>query len=466
MNSRILKEYAKYSFEDLKARMDLDDDKLLDIIKTLSYMNILKKKAGSKGGLELDELQDFESVELPDEKEDYYYFRFVGIIIIENIYLIIYPKYLPVEKIAGDKEFKLFKQIINVISKYNHRVDYNKSISISDGENFNLLSLALFMINSYYEHGLYLAENEVVENNGDGEILWDRTINEKMAFFYKNTPVYFDLYTSNTVNDQDNYFMRLHACVLTEACNRLADILTILDIYPINLSNEKLENFGSEDYIVYRINQELSRQYVSYKIDVLNNIKSYILNKNNRLTTNNIAYVGTNSFYNVWEDVCAVVMDDCLEKEIGELGYRFRGEEKIKLKDLIEKPQWIHAGSGNSHDASKSLEPDIISIKDNEVSIYDAKYYNIYLDDKKVSNQPGVESITKQYLYQLAYKEFLSENQLKVVRNAFLFPTADDTESSIGIAKMNMLSSIEDKLNDIEAILLPCSKLFDKYLSK
>lgn len=462
MNARIFREYSQYSFEDLQERLGVSEEKLLDIIKTLSYMNIVKKKKGTKYGIELDELQDFESVELPDEKEDYYYFRFVGILMIEDIYLIIYPKYLSRKSIYKDKDYKKFKQVIDVIKKHNNRVDYNKSISIDDGDNFNLLSLALSMIDSYNEHGLYITENDIIEENGEGEILWEMTINNKLPYFSKNKPIYFNLYTSNTINDNNNYFMRLHAFVLTEICNNLLDILNILDIYPINISNEKLENFGSDDYIIYRINQELSRQYVTYRVDILKAIKSYILNKNNRYTINNISYVGSNVFYKVWEEVCKVYKNDCLETKISDLNLSFKEnkDDSLTLKGVIEKPKWLHNDSNKFHSAKKSLEPDIISIEKKEMSIYDAKYYNIILNEKKVSQQPGIESITKQYLYQLAYKDFIKENELVFRKNAFLFPTELNEELSIGYAKLDMFKD----LTDIELIMLPCTKVFDYYL--
>lgn len=462
MNARIFREYSQYSFEELQERLGVSEEKLLDIIKTLSYMNIAKKKKGTKYEIERDELQDFESVELPDEKEDYYYFRFVGILMIEDIYLIIYPKYLSRKSIYKDKDYKKFKQVIDVIKKHNNRVDYNKSISIDDGYNFNLLSLALSMIDSYNEHGLYITENDTIEENGEGEILWEMTINNKLPYFSKNKPIYFNFYTSNTINDYNNYFMRLHAFVLTEICNSLLDILNILDIYPINISNEKLENFGSDDYIIYRINQELSRQYVTYRVDILKSIKSYILNKNNRYTTNNISYVGSNVFYKVWEDVCKVYKNDCLETKISDLNLSFKEnkDDSLTLKGVIEKPKWLHSNSNKSHSAKKSLEPDIISIEKKEMSIYDAKYYNIILNENKVSQQPGIESITKQYLYQLAYKDFIEENDLVFSKNAFLFPTELDDELFIGYAKLDMFKD----LTDIELIMLPCTEVFNCYL--
>lgn len=55
--------------------------------------------------------------------------------------------------------------------------------------------------------------------------------------------------------------------------------------------------------------------------------------------------------------------------------------------------------------------------------IYDAKYYNINFhknaSEYKVIGQPGVADVTKQYLYQLAYDDFIAKQGYKYVQNMF-----------------------------------------------
>ena len=55
--------------------------------------------------------------------------------------------------------------------------------------------------------------------------------------------------------------------------------------------------------------------------------------------------------------------------------------------------------------------------------IYDAKYYTPTLG-KKVTGAPGVESITKQLLYQEAYKSFVKDQGVSRVLNTFFVPTS------------------------------------------
>ena len=113
--------------------------------------------------------------------------------------------------------------------------------------------------------------------------------------------------------------------------------------------------------------------------------------------------------------------------------------------------------------ARGTLIPDLITIKGNNFSIYDAKYYNIQLNEKGIKHQPGIEDITKQYLYELAYKKFITLNNLKMIENAFLFPTDEIEEKEVGYATFDIFLGID--LKEIKVIFKPCSKMFEKYLS-
>ena len=82
-------------------------------------------------------------------------------------------------------------------------------------------------------------------------------------------------------------------------------------------------------------------------------------------------------------------------------------------------------------DAADTLIPDLVSIPQIDGTdyflIFDAKYYNIQLEKgKSLRNNPGVGDVTKQYLYQLAYRNFIKAHNIAVVKNCFLMPTEKD----------------------------------------
>ncbi len=151
------------------------------------------------------------------------------------------------------------------------------------------------------------------------------------------------------------------------------------------------------------------------------------------------------------------------------MGLKFSGDSKCSaiLANIIEKPVWRHKDSKKVYTASKTLVPDIISISNGSLFIYDVKYYKITLDEKTLSNNHGVGDVTKQYLYELAYLKFASENNLSIINNAFLMPTDLDNEVKLGTTSMSMFQSLEIiQRKDIEVILLPSKKMFDLYLNK
>ena len=107
---------------------------------------------------------------------------------------------------------------------------------------------------------------------------------------------------------------------------------------------------------------------------------------------------------------------------------QYRDLRHKKLIDLIDKPQWSRTtptGKCFVKQAEDTLIPDLISIVkiDGEYRfiIFDAKYYNIQLEhNKKLRGQPGIESITKQYLYQLAFRPFVEAHQISTVLQLLL----------------------------------------------
>src|SRR5690606_36756191 len=102
------------------------------------------------------------------------------------------------------------------------------------------------------------------------------------------------------------------------------------------------------------------------------------------------------------------------------------------LLEVISKPQWTHKQSNKKHESTKTLIPDIIVIEDKSLSIYDAKYYTIKLNENTLNNNPSVGDVSKQYMYELAFRDFANSNNLVIIKNAFLMPTDGDVEVELG----------------------------------
>lgn len=82
---------------------------------------------------------------------------------------------------------------------------------------------------------------------------------------------------------------------------------------------------------------------------------------------------------------------------------------------------------------------------------------------KPLRGNPGVGDVTKQYLYQLAYQDFIKAHHITEVRNCFLMPTESKKIVSKGVSKMQMLESLG--LRNIQIRLIPAAELYENYLS-
>lgn len=476
MISVFLREQKRYSQEELVKAFECSEEKTVHILKRLKEYGVLKAVKASEDQKNLTDLLD-EDIEIADvevgENEYLYVFTFVGVITIEGRVLKCYPKYL----LHNSSPRGELKQVLRVLERYNSREQivrmYNET---SDSSAFNMLAVMLFLLQDYYEYGAYTNTQDIIESNGAGDILWDKTINETFTLLSHNRPYYPELLTMRRVNDDFDYFKRLHECVLTKCTKELkeADLLDLFDIMGADVSDEEIDDFGEKDYILERISKELNVQFNTRKQRLLKTLYAYIAHSSTLDDMDCFSMFGTNSFNLVWEKVCAEVFDNQLHKLVGGLRLplplhdKYYGVRHQELISLIEKPKWIGKRSEDgtyTKEAKDTLIPDIITIAGDMFIIFDAKYYNIQMDEKKeLRGQPGIESVTKQYLYQLAYKDFIKVHGFDSVKNCFLMPTDGEQVDCRGYVTMSMLADLG--LENIMVRLLPATDVYEHYLSQ
>lgn len=482
MISEFVREQKRYTRDNLKSIFCCSNTDIIRIIKKLKVYGILRTVKNTDEQLDMSDLAD-EDIEVSDEDElsvkHLYVFTFVGIIIVEGRVLKCYPKYL----FKTPKPTEELKQVIKVLQKYNSKEQIIRMYN--DGgrtTTFNRLAVMMFMMNDYFENGIYTGTQDIIETNGSGEIHWDRTINNTYPIINKNRPYYVELQTKRRINDETDFFKRLHECILTACTNELkdADLIELLDIQGVDLTEEVLCDFGDDDYILYRLEKEMNVQFNTRKQMVLKTMEAVIENKGTIGDVDSFSMFGTNSFNLVWEKVCKEVMDNQLYTPINELGLNdikipdgAKYSDSDELISIIEKPKWQGYEEDESEfekEANKTLTPDLISIYRHEVAcdfvIFDAKYYTVQLElTKELRGQPGVSDVTKQYLYQLAYKEFVKANKFNRVKNCFLMPTEEEGTDGVikkGSVKMDMLAALD--LEQIQVRQLSAKKIFKYYL--
>lgn len=476
--SSYVREQKRYTKNELKSIFSFDEAGVEKFIKSLKAYGVLKSVKNNTAQLEMSDLLD-EDIEITDETAEsgdcLYVFTYVGVITSGSRVIKVYPKYLLSQK----EPLAEMKQIIKVLERYSNSEEQIINIFNGDGENrsFNILAVILFLLNDYYEYGIYTNSEDIIEINGEGEILWGKTIDESFAMIEDNRPYYMEFYTGKTVEDDMDYFKRLHECVLTECSKQLHDaqLDDLFGMDALALSEETLLDFGDRDYILERLHKELNIQFNTRRQILLKTIYTYISQDRRMLEENDgISMFGTTAYHAVWEKVCATVFDNKLSTTLGQLKMavpladEFKDRSSETLISIIEKPKWKGIDM-EEVDATDTLIPDLISIPQingaDYFLIFDAKYYNIQLEKgKSLRGNPGVGDVTKQYLYQLAYKDFIKAHNISVVKNCFLMPTEKNVIIKKGIVRMPMLEALG--LENIQIRLIPASMLYERYLAK
>lgn len=410
--------------------------------------------------LEIVTEKDFEKLlkyAILTKKEDSmtYQFNYVGVIIIDDLVINCYPKYFP------NQNEKEFKRVIKVIKKYDSlHDDFTYQNDEIDDISFNLLSMMIFFLEDYYEYGVYSNIQNILEINGNGEIDWNRTINYTDPIIKENRPYYVELYTKYKIDDLYDYFRLLHEYVITVCSKKLEKLglLELFDLTPVELSDKEQDDFGELNIILEKLEKELHVEFNTRKQKLLKSMHAFLKEINSFSNENYLTLYGTSTYHVIWEEMCRKVFRDRLNKSLKELGF---SNSKTKLINVIKKPKWIYKDI-KTHEADGTFIPDIVTFYNNEFVILDAKYYKLKFNEKSLSGQPGLESITKQYLYELAFREFIQENEFGGVKNAFLLPKYTGEIENIGIAKLKILSDLG--LENIQVIMLPADKINQYYL--
>lgn len=305
--SQYVREQKRYTKNDLKSKFSFDEDGVEKFIKNLKAYGVLKSVKNTDDQLEMSDLVD-DDIEITDETAEsgdcLYVFTYVGVITCGSRVIKVYPKYLLSKK--DDDVLDEMKQVVKVLERYSRSEEQIINVFNGDGENrsFNILAVILFLINDYYEYGIYTNSEDIIEVNGEGEILWGKTIDESFALIEDNRPYYMELYTEKSVEDDMDYFKRLHECVLTECSKQLhaAQLDELFDMDRIELSEETLEDFGDKEYILERIVKELNLQFNTHRQILLKTLYAYISQDRKMLDENDgISMFGTTAYHAVWE---------------------------------------------------------------------------------------------------------------------------------------------------------------------
>lgn len=466
-----------YRIKDLKELLKLEDSSAQSASEHAEriYGQLLKCdviKSCTKKQFELNELPEDEVARKEEEdpsitqnKDKGFFFKFVGVVYVDDCVIKVYPKYInlnkkdsapsPYDFINADKEAqnaaeRHFSKTLRVIRLIKSRCQ-SASLNSQNKESFNHIGMQIYLLEDYYRNGLYENKETVIETNGEGEIDWDKTINETTAIIKNQKPYYVQLQTVNTRSNEFDYFKMLHESVLCQCSKTLqeSDLLKYLGMTPCCLNGMPLSSFGDVNYVKYRLQQEIRIQFNTKKRNQLISLLTYITETNGNRAADSVKLFGSYHFEHIWEVVCKAVFDDLYNNNFRFTHPELRASpcvnsllkagylktdteaERTKLSSnfdgMIERVVWNMNADGESISCTPdgSLTPDIISIDGQDhFYILDAKYYLIKVnaESKTIEKQPGVQDVIKQFAYERAYSDFLKDYRFFNTVNAFVVP--------------------------------------------
>lgn len=403
-------EGVPYTRDDLLNIFAVDGEEWPQLADRLEHFNILRRRSA----IAADELSNSEFEKHSDDAYEFS-LRFVGVYIHRKRVVCAMPKYICC---ADNKRHSALKEekhkvllenhstIMAVLRRYTNGKLKEKLYNLNSVQSDDYLSLLIYIVTDFALNGVYRDDAHEERFNGKGRVLWHKTIQRTKPYIQDKCPCYVDLVVRRTIEDKENFFTRLHLQIVAD-CQRLLDdvgLIELLALPRVDEVEEYSQDLENINYLEYCIHGELRNQFDSRRRHILLIMLNYLkcLAYHYHKTMDEIVY-GSTSFHSVWEEVCREVLGKDCRKE-----YR------------IVSPEWKFDRNKEWHGPRDSLEPDIIIERKDSFWLFDAKYYCPRINDGKVSQLPGVQDVTKQFLYQKDLQN--NKENFKKVFNCFLMP--------------------------------------------
>ncbi|MBQ8517351.1 MAG: LlaJI family restriction endonuclease [Akkermansia sp.] len=409
----LVRECEPYTREELLSIFAVDSEEWPQLAERLEHFNMLRRRST----VATDELS---GSEFEKHLSDAYEFslRFVGVYIHRKRVIWSMPKYMHFSENKSHLEHKVERQngvadklstVMSVLRRYTNGKLKEALNCQNPVRSDDYLSLLIYIVTDFAHNGVYRDDVYEERLNGRGRVLWHKTIQSTKPYIQGNKPCYMDLVVRRTIEDEENFFTRLHLKIVAD-CQHILDDIGLIKLFAlprVDEIEEHNQDLGNVNYLEYCIHGELRNQFDSRRRHILLMMLNYLRCQTNHhhKALEEIVY-GSTSFHAVWEEVCREV-----------LGKDYRKEYRIAF------PEWQFVGHNEWFGPQDSLEPDIIIERKDSIWLFDAKYYHPRVNKGKVSQLPGVQDVTKQFLYQKDLQK--NKENFKKIFNAFLMPMPD-----------------------------------------
>lgn len=293
----------------------------------------------------------------------------------------------------------LFLKTVNLVkSLYNEKTE----LGINSGENNEIpYNSFLWLINDYFNNGLYQEVEKRYFQKSHGKINWKRTLNSE-HYFENDRVVYVDPYYESNVQI-NTLITELNNFCLHISFKYIGFLFGKFNLLKCNLKEEKVKE--NLKYYINIINKELSKSFNDRKKLLLSSMKKIIEMSFNENIANQESF-GTRKYEYAWEKMINTTLGT-----------------KIDISKFFPNAYWNIQGQ-IGEDKSK-LRPDSILIDSRTKKIYilDAKYYK-YGITGNMYDLPHTDSIQKQITYgdHIANNPQIYGIEKNSIFNAFILP--------------------------------------------
>ena len=349
-----------------------------------------------------------------------YTFEYVGVIFSNDLLLVILPKIN-----TALKEVDYINLVLKTLKKYENtkKLNYENGdffLKINNRGESQFISVVEYILRDFMEYGLFHSEKRKLKR-AEGEIEWYYTLDRTIPLKIKENFIYTDTYTRKKNLDEDNFIRKLHMVILN-MCSKYLKNLSELEIYkkyPVLNFEVQDDILDEEEFVFYELDRALNNEFNDRNINLISAMKIFLLKSKKFHSYQELSFYGVKKFHDVWQEICSEIYGNDIEK-----------------LDIMEKtadestPIWTVGKNENKFwKNNQHYKPDIVIIKsENEIKLYDAKYYPIKLGKDIFENIPNLSDVSKQFMYE----EILRINFPKAkIDNIFLFPISEKNLNNI-----------------------------------
>lgn len=337
-------------------------------------------------------------------KGDKFQFNFTGILIMNNIPVVVFPKNYRIPE-GENATRECATDLVRVLLRYKNEPVHDffeNNLLYGDNEHqSSRISTAIQLMDDFRQYGYINRDTGVLSSTQKGRIDWSATINKTMPVFSHGQPAYFNPLMRYEKTDIRNAVHLIHRFIISDC------FLSWGWMYGGLSFVEKENLFYSIDESIMLLSKELRETYIQREVNVIKLMITYLQSKTGSDKKRKLDVLATRYFHFVWEAVCAYLFDS----------------QYSRLRPIIPQPEW----DSHIYRGRISQRPDIFTLSASALYILDAKYYNIN------KNLPGWHDVVKQLFYRHTVKSILSSRQAKKllpntseIYNAFLFPGNND----------------------------------------